>query len=63
MFGYVELDLVHHGGESAKGDFAYTLTFTEITTDWTELRALKNRAEVWTHKNPFKVKRFTRTMG
>lgn len=66
MFGYVELDLVHHGGESAKGDFAYTLTFTEITTDWTELRALKNRAEVWTHKAlkdildniPFKVRRF-----
>lgn len=48
--GYVEIDLVHHSGASGKGDFIYTLTATEITTGWTELRALKNKAMVWTIK-------------
>jgi len=46
--GYVEIDLVHHSGVSGKGDFLYTLTATEITTGWTELRVLKNKAMVWT---------------
>ncbi len=46
--GYVEIDLVHHSGVSGKGDFIYTLTATEITTGWTELRALKNKAMIWT---------------
>lgn len=48
--GYVEMDLVHHCGSLLKGNFAYTLTATEINTDWTELRALRNKAQVWTHK-------------
>jgi len=48
--GYVEIDLVHHSGASGKGDFIYTFTATEITTGWTELRALKNKAMVWTSK-------------
>lgn len=46
--GYRELDLVHHCGETAKGEFAYTLTATDIVTDWAELRALKNKARIWT---------------
>ena len=48
--GYLEVDLVHHCGESSKGDFAYTLVATEITTDWTELRTIKNKAQIWTVK-------------
>jgi len=48
--GYVEVDLVHHSGASGKGEFIYTLTATEVTTGWTELRALKNKAMVWTRK-------------
>jgi len=48
IYGYVEIDLVHHSGVSGKGDFIYTLTVTEITTGWTELRALKNKAMTWT---------------
>jgi len=47
-FGYLEFDLVHHCGESSGGEFAYTLTATEITTGWTELRTIKNKAQVWT---------------
>jgi len=46
--GYMELDLVHHCGESTRGEFAYTLTATEIVTGWTELRVIKNKAQVWT---------------
>ncbi|PNV78709.1 MAG: transposase [Fervidicoccus sp.] len=46
--GTVELDLLYHSGESAKGEFAFTLVMTEIATDWTELTALKNKARVWT---------------
>lgn len=46
--GYVEIDLVHHSGASGKGEFIYTLTATEIFTGWTELRAIKNKAMLWT---------------
>jgi hypothetical protein len=48
--GYVEVDLVHHSGVSGKGEFIYTLTATEVSTGWTELRALRNKAMVWTRK-------------
>jgi len=48
--GTLEMDLVHHCGESLKGEFLYTLTATEITTDWTEFYPLKNKAMVWTVK-------------
>jgi len=47
LFGYLEIDLVHHGGDVPRGQFAYTLTATEITTGWTELRVLPNKASVW----------------
>ena len=46
--GEVEIDLVHHCGESADGQFIYTLTATEITTGWTELIPLRNKAMIWT---------------
>lgn len=48
LLGYLECDLVHHCGESAGGMYTHTLTATEITTGWTELRTLRNRAQVWT---------------
>jgi hypothetical protein len=47
LFGYLECDLVHHCGQCSGGHFVYTLTATEITTGWTELRALRNKAQVW----------------
>lgn len=34
--GYMEMDLVAHGGPSAAGSFAHTLSFTDIATGWTE---------------------------
>lgn len=48
--GYVEIDLVHHSGASGKGEFIYTLTAEELSTGWTELRALRNKAMIWTEK-------------
>ena len=49
-FGYLEIDLVHHCGGNSRGQFAYTLTATEITTGWTELRILPNKAHIWVEK-------------
>jgi len=48
VFGYLEMDLVFHNGGDYKGEFNYTLTVTDIFSGWTELRAIKNKARVWT---------------
>lgn len=45
--GFVEIDLVSHDGGNATGEHAWTLTVTDITTGWTENRAVRNKAEVW----------------
>lgn len=47
-FGYLEVDTVLHCGTSGRGQFACTFTVTEAETGWTELRALPNRAQLWT---------------
>ena len=49
--GSVEIDLVHHSGATGKGEFIYTLTATELSTGWTELRAIKNKAMIWTKQS------------
>jgi hypothetical protein len=41
--GYVETDLVSHCGGSALGDFAYTVNWTDILTQWVERRAVMGR--------------------
>ena len=41
-----EIDLVQHEGGINKGDFACTLTFTDVVTSWTELAATPNKAQV-----------------
>ena len=38
--GFMEADLVSHGGESVAGSFAHTLTLTDIASGWTECVAL-----------------------
>jgi len=47
-FGYLEVDTVLHCGTSSRGQFTCTFTVTETETGWTELRALPNRAQLWT---------------
>ena len=41
--GWFEADTVAHSGGSMEGCFAYTLTFTDTDSQWTELRAIWNR--------------------
>lgn len=38
--GFMEADLVSHGGENVAGSFAHTLTLTDIASGWTECVAL-----------------------
>ena len=38
--GFLEADLVAHGGDSAGGSFLHTLVMTDVTTQWTECFAL-----------------------
>jgi hypothetical protein len=45
--GFVEADLVGHDGGNNRGDFAQTLTVTDVKTGWTEVRAVKNKAQRW----------------
>ena len=45
--GFVEIDLVSHEGGDASGDFIQTLDVTDVCSGWTEIRAVKNKAQVW----------------
>jgi hypothetical protein len=45
--GFVEIDLVAHEGGNPAGEFASTLTVTDIATGWTENRAVRNKAQKW----------------
>ena len=42
--GFLELDLVVHCGESAKGEYLHTLNTVDIATSWCELAVLPNRS-------------------
>ena len=43
--GFVEADLVAHGGTSAEGSFLYSLVLTDVATGWTECLALPYRSQ------------------
>jgi Integrase core domain len=42
--GFVEIDLVCHDGGNPAGQFAFTLTVTDIATGWTENRSVPSKA-------------------
>jgi hypothetical protein len=44
--GYLEADSVAHCGESLSGSFVWSVTFTDIHSGWTEVRAVWNRGGV-----------------
>lgn len=48
--GFEEIDLVGHDGGLAKGDFGWTLNFTDIKSCWSEERAVRNKAQVHVFK-------------
>lgn len=43
--GFVEIDLVGHEGGNALGEHCFTLTVTDIATQWTEERTVKNKTQ------------------
>jgi hypothetical protein len=43
--GFTEIDLVSHAGNSAAGDFCYSLNLTDIHTGWTETRAVLGKSQ------------------
>lgn len=45
--GFTEIDLVAHEGGNSSGEFLFTLVATDIATGWTEVRAVRNKAQVW----------------
>lgn len=44
--GFFEVDLVSHDGGAIRGDFIQSLNFTNISTSWEEMIAVKNKAQV-----------------
>jgi hypothetical protein len=55
--GFVEVDLVAHEGGYARGDYAQTLDLTDVSTGWTELAAVPNKAQVWVFEAIQQVRR------
>lgn len=45
--GFVEIDLVGHEGGKPRGDFIQTLNVTDVCTGWTDMQAVKNKAQIW----------------
>lgn len=45
--GFVEIDLVSHDGGNARGDFIQSLNVTDVFTGWTEMQAVRNKAQIW----------------
>lgn len=45
--GFCEVDLVAHDGGDPRGEFCQTLDLTCVATGWTEMRALRNKAQRW----------------
>lgn len=43
--GYVEVDLVAHSGDSASGEFIFSLNLTDIFTGWVETRAVMGKGQ------------------
>src|SRR5262249_28624630 len=43
--GFLEIDLVGHGGESTSGEYLHSLVLTDLATPWTECVALPGRGE------------------
>lgn len=41
--GFIQADSVAHGGDSVEGDFVWSLTLTDVFSQWTETRAVWNK--------------------
>lgn len=45
--GFLEVDLVGHEGGNPKGEFIQTIIAVDIYTGWTEMDAVRNKAQRW----------------
>jgi len=45
--GFEELDLVGHDGGNTGGDYCFTLNVTDIKSGWTDMQAVRNKAQIW----------------
>lgn len=45
--GFAEMDPVGHEGGNPAGEFAQTLTVTDVACGWTEHQAVRNKAQRW----------------
>ncbi len=45
--GFCETDLVAHDGGDPRGEFCHTLDLTCVATGWTEMRAVRTKAQRW----------------
>jgi hypothetical protein len=48
--GFCEIDTVSHDGGYATGEYLYTLSATDVCLCWSEFRAWKNKARIWTEQ-------------
>lgn len=46
QIGFMEIDLVQHDGGNPSGIFACTLNLTDVCSGWTEMLAVRNKAQV-----------------
>lgn len=54
--GFLEIDLVAHDGGNMKGDFIYSFNSTDVSTGWTEVEAIKNKARKWSFQGLINIK-------
>lgn len=47
LLGFLEIDLVEHGGGSSRGEYCYSLNAVEIKSGWSEMAAVRNKAQRW----------------
>lgn len=55
--GFVEIDTVHHCGDSAGGEYIHTLDVTDVATGWNECSAFMGRSYQYTIKGLDKIRR------
>ena len=48
--GFAEVDTVSHDGGYAQGEYAFTMSLTDVALCWSEFRALRNKARKWTEE-------------
>ena len=55
--GFVEIDLVSHGGGDEGGEFCQTLSATDVCSAWTEAQAVRNKAQTWVFEGLTKIRK------